>query len=103
MSDITACQYDGVEIGIEKVRPNGAESIGQWLDEYDLEMYCTMSEWIETEDAVERMVDDMPMTAGIGAEFVGILLHSGAVTTPRLSRTGCPGSAKRPSPLAFAR
>lgn len=73
MSDITACQYDGVEIGIEKVRPNGAESIGQWLDEYDLEMYCTMSEWIETEDAVERMVDDMPMAAGIGAEFVGIL------------------------------
>ena len=73
LGDIAACRYDGVEIGIEKIRANESRNVERWLDEYDLDFYLAMGEWIETEAAVERMVDDMPMVAELGAEFVGIL------------------------------
>ncbi|PCR88835.1 sugar phosphate isomerase/epimerase family protein [Natrinema ejinorense] len=71
--DIAACQYDGVELKIDKIRANGAETVGQWLEEYDLELYLAMSEWIESEEAVQRTVDNIPMVADLGAEFVGLL------------------------------
>lgn len=71
--DIAACRYDGVEVGVEKIRAAGPENVDRWLDEYDLDLYLAMSEWLETEAAVERMVDDMPMLADLGAEFAGIL------------------------------
>lgn len=73
LGDIAACRYDGVEINLEKIRANGPETIGRWLETYDLECYLAMSEWIETEDAVQRVIEDMPAVADLGAEFVGIL------------------------------
>ncbi len=91
LGDIAACRYDGAEIGLEKIRANGAETVDRWLDEYDLELYLAMSEWIETEDAVRRMVEDMPTVADLGAEFVGILppqrsRHDNATVEEWLSR-----------------
>ncbi|AHG01850.1 xylose isomerase (plasmid) [Halostagnicola larsenii XH-48] len=71
--DIAACRYDGIEIGLEKIRANGPEKVGRWLDEYNLDLYLAMSEWIESEDAVQRVLDDIPTVADLGAEFVGIL------------------------------
>lgn len=73
ISEIAACQYDGVEIGLEKVRHVGAETLSSWLDEYDIDLYCVMSEWLETEEAVERVADDAEMVADLGAEFLGLL------------------------------
>jgi len=71
--DIAACQYDGVEIGIEKIRANDPDQVGDWISEYELELYCVMSEWLETEAAVERMIDDMSAIAKLDADFVGLL------------------------------
>jgi inosose dehydratase len=71
--DVAACRYDGVEVGVGKIRAVGPEAVGEWLDGYDLELYLAMSEWMETEEAVERMVDDMSMLSELDAEFVGLL------------------------------
>lgn len=73
LGDIGACRYDGTEIGIEKLRANDPETVSGWLDDYDLDIYAVMSEWIESEEAVQRMVNDMPMIDDLGAEFVAIL------------------------------
>ncbi len=73
LGDIAACRYDGVEIGIEKIQAAGSGNVDRWIDDYGLELYLAMGEWIETEAAVQRMVDVMPMVADLGAEFVGIL------------------------------
>jgi inosose dehydratase len=71
-SDVAACRYDGIEMGLGKLRAN-RQGVGDWLDRYDLEMYCVMSEWLESESAVERVVEDMPLVAETGAEFFGVL------------------------------
>lgn len=71
-SDVAACRYDGIEMGLEKLRANSG-CVGDWLDTHDLEMYCVMSEWLESEAAVERVVEDMDLVAETGAEFFGIL------------------------------
>ncbi len=73
LSDVAACQYDGVEVGVEKIRANGAGAVGEWLAEYDLRLYCGISEWVESEGAVQRTVDDVAMLADLGAEFLGVL------------------------------
>jgi inosose dehydratase len=73
LSEIAACRYDGVEIGVEKIRANGFDRVGEWLDEYGLDLYCVMSEWTESDEAVQRMVDDMPMIADLGADHLAIL------------------------------
>lgn len=73
LGDIAACQYDGAEIGIEKVRANGPDAVEAWLKDYSLELYTVMGEWTESNEAVQRMVDDMPMADDLGAEFAAIL------------------------------
>ncbi|WP_101295857.1 sugar phosphate isomerase/epimerase family protein [Halegenticoccus soli] len=93
LGDIAACRYDGAEISVEKIRAAGPENVGRWLDDYDLEFYLAMGEWIETEVAVQRMVDAMPMVSDLGAEFVGLLppqrgRHDEATVEDWLSRIG---------------
>ncbi|WP_435349150.1 TIM barrel protein [Haloarchaeobius sp. HRN-SO-5] len=73
LGDISACRYDGVEIGIEKIRSAGPDNVKAWTEEYEIEIYNVMAEWTEEEEAVDRMVDDMSMIADLGAEFVGLL------------------------------
>ncbi|RLM90027.1 sugar phosphate isomerase/epimerase [Haloarcula sp. Atlit-7R] len=73
LRDIAACRYDGAEIGLEKVRTAGPDTVDRLLAEYDLDLYCVMSEWLEDEAAVGRVADDLPMLADLGAEFVGFL------------------------------
>ncbi|MFC7318256.1 sugar phosphate isomerase/epimerase family protein [Halomarina halobia] len=73
MNDVAACRYGGIEIGLEKVRANGATSIRNWLDEYGLDLYLVMSEWVTDEAAVDRITSDIEMAAETGAEGFGIL------------------------------
>jgi inosose dehydratase len=37
-SEVSACRYDGIEIGLEKVEAAGPENVADWLDEYDLDL-----------------------------------------------------------------
>lgn len=71
--DIGACRYGGVEVGVEKVRAVGPDAVAAWMEEHDLDLYAVMSEWIEDEAAVDRMIDDMPMLAELGAKYVPFL------------------------------
>ena len=73
LADISACRYQGVEIGLEKIRARGADTVGGLLDQYGLDLYLAMSEWLETDDAVKRTVDDLSTVSDLGAEFVGLL------------------------------
>ncbi|PSP86399.1 xylose isomerase [Halobacteriales archaeon QS_1_68_17] len=73
IADVGACRYDGVEIGLEKVRAVGPDRLADRLDEHDLDLYCVMSEWLTDADAVDRIVEAAPTVADLGAEFYGIL------------------------------
>lgn len=73
LSDIEACRYDGVEIGLEKIETVGPDVVAGWLDEYALDLYCVMSHWIESGAAAEHVADQTEMIAGLGAEYLGIL------------------------------
>lgn len=73
LGDIAACRYDGVELGLGKVRANGADQIDSWLDEYDLDLYLVMGEWIEDEAAVDRVAAAASTVAELDGEFLGIL------------------------------
>ncbi|GAB7021393.1 sugar phosphate isomerase/epimerase family protein [Halostagnicola bangensis] len=73
LSDISACQYDGVEIGLEKVRHAGATALEEWLEEYELELYCVMAEWPVDEAAVERICDGAQLVSDLDVPFYGFL------------------------------
>lgn len=73
ITDIGACRYDGVEIGLPKLRDAGPDHVRGWLDGYDLKLYCVMSEWLESADAVDRVERDVELVADMGAEFLGLL------------------------------
>jgi inosose dehydratase len=73
IGDINACRYDGVEIGLGKIRDNRKNPLEEWLSSAGMELYCVMSEWIESDEAVQRIVDDIPVIADLGAEFLGLL------------------------------
>ncbi|MFB6081680.1 MAG: sugar phosphate isomerase/epimerase family protein [Halanaeroarchaeum sp.] len=73
LQEISACRYDGVEIGLEKVRYNGADTVAAWTDEYDLDLYCVMCDWVETEDAFEDVLDGVEEVAGLDVPYMGIL------------------------------
>ena len=73
LSDIGACRYDGVEIGLEKLLDAGVGNVEEWLATYDLELYCVMSPWLESETAVESVVENADRIADLGAEYLGLL------------------------------
>ncbi|MBX0296178.1 sugar phosphate isomerase/epimerase family protein [Haloarcula nitratireducens] len=73
IGDVAACQYDGVEIGLEKVREAGPDRVDALVEEYDLDLYCVMSEWLETEAAVDRVAADLDMLSDLGVNHIGLL------------------------------
>jgi inosose dehydratase len=73
IGDIAACRYDGVEIGLPKVNAIGTETLAGLLEEYDLECYCVMAGWLNTESDVEEAVEGVSTAAELGANFLGIL------------------------------
>ena len=72
-SDVSACRYDGIEIGLEKVEVAGPENVSDWLEEYNLELYCVMSHWIESESAANHTANQAEMVADLDADFLGLL------------------------------
>lgn len=73
IGDIEACRYDGVEIGLGKLRDNRENPVEEWLSNAGVALYCVMSEWIESDEAVQRIIDDISAIADLGAEFLGLL------------------------------
>jgi inosose dehydratase len=73
LGDIAACRYDGVEIGLPKVNHIGPDRLEGLLEEYDLEIYCVMAGWLNTEEDVREAIDGTETAAALGAEFLGIL------------------------------
>jgi inosose dehydratase len=73
IGDFAACRYDGIEIGLGKVNAIGREQLAELLDEYDLDLYCIMAGWLNTEDDLQAAVDAAPLAADLGANFLGIL------------------------------
>ncbi|NHN47858.1 sugar phosphate isomerase/epimerase [Halostella sp. JP-L12] len=73
VSDVGACRYDGIEIGLEKVRHAGVENVREWVDEYGLDCYLVMGEWMTDDAAVDRIADGAEVAADLGADFLGLL------------------------------
>lgn len=73
LGDIAACRYDGVEIGLGKLLEAGPETVDAWLADFDLDLYCVMSPWLEDETAVEEVVANVDSLAELGAEHLGLL------------------------------
>ncbi|MBX0325098.1 sugar phosphate isomerase/epimerase [Halomicroarcula sp. F13] len=73
ISDFAACRYDGVEIGLEKVEALGADTLGSLLDEYDIDLFCVMAGWLNTEEDRQRAVDGAALAGDLGSTFLGIL------------------------------
>lgn len=71
--DVAACRYDGIEVGFGKVQAVGPETVGDWIDHYQLELYCVMSPWIESEDDARAVADTAGTVADLGAEVLGVL------------------------------
>ena len=73
IGDVAACRYDGIELGLGKLQAAGPETVTEWLDEYDLELYCVMSHWLESDESVGEVADAAETVAALGAEFLGLL------------------------------
>lgn len=73
LSDIGACRYDGVEMGLEKLRYAGSDTVREWLEAYNLEIYCVMAEWPVDEAAVGRICEGAELVGEVGATYYGLL------------------------------
>jgi inosose dehydratase len=73
ISDIAACQYDGVEMGLGTVEAVGVDSLQKQLDAAGLDLYCVMGEWLESQETADRIAESAASVAELGAPFLGIL------------------------------
>jgi len=73
IGDVAACRYDGIEIGLEKIRAVGPGRVEEWLATHDLDLYCVMSSWLESRDVIEEVADATETVADLGATYLGLL------------------------------
>ena len=73
IGDVAACRYDGIELGLGKLQAAGPGTVTEWLDEYDLELYCVMSHWLESDESVREVAEAAETVATLGGEFLGLL------------------------------
>jgi inosose dehydratase len=73
VSDVAACRYDGIEIGLGKLRTVGPGTVADWLDTYGLELYCVMGDWLEDETTVREVAAAAATVADLGASCLGLL------------------------------
>lgn len=73
VSDIAACRYEGIEIGLPKVQHMGPDRFRASVNEYGLDTYCVMAGWLISEEEVAEAVEGASIAADLGAEFLGIL------------------------------
>jgi inosose dehydratase len=72
-ASVSACRYDGIEVGLGKIETVGPDAVADWLDKYDLDLYCVMGHWIESEAAAESLADSAELVSDLGAEFLAVL------------------------------
>lgn len=73
ISEIAACRYDGVEMGLGEVNAYGPEVVREQLDEYDLDLYMLMGGWLESEAEADTIAEGAYTAAELGAGFIGML------------------------------
>lgn len=73
IADIGACQYDGVELALSKVRAISPERVERLADQYDLEVFCVMGGWLESDEQVADIVDGATVAGELDATFLGLL------------------------------
>ncbi|MGB9955149.1 sugar phosphate isomerase/epimerase family protein (plasmid) [Haloferax prahovense] len=87
LSEFEACRYDGVETSLGEIDAVGQDQFSEKLEEYDLDLYCAMGEWLESEAAANRIAAGAETVAELGAPYVGILPpHRGTTTDDELQR-----------------
>lgn len=87
VAEIAACGYDGVETSLGEIAAVGADRFRQQLNEYDLDLYCTMSEWLESDAAAQRIAEGAETAADLEAPYLGILPpHRGTTDEADLER-----------------
>lgn len=73
ISEIAACQYDGVEMSLGEVNAYGPETVRDQLTEYDLDLYMLMGGWLESEAEADAIAEGASTAADLGADFIGML------------------------------
>lgn len=73
IADIGACQYDGVELALSKVRAATPERVAALTAEYGLDVFCVMGGWLESDEQVGAIVDGATVAADLDATFLGLL------------------------------
>jgi len=87
VTDVGACQYDGIEVSLGDVQEVGVDSLSRAIDSADLDLYCVMGEWLESDEAVGAVREAVPTAASLGAEFFALLPpRRGLVDDETLSR-----------------
>lgn len=71
--DVAACRYDGIEFAMSKLRYVGSDAVEEWLEAYDLDLVSIMGDWLESEEAVDDLVEGTHIAADLGADFVSVL------------------------------
>jgi inosose dehydratase len=73
VADVGACRYDGIEIGLGKLRAAGPDAVAGWLETHGLELFCVMGSWLESDEEARAVADAAGTVAGLGASFLGLL------------------------------
>lgn len=73
IADIGACQYDGVELALSKVRAITPQKVSTLTERYDLDVYCVMGGWLESDEQVSDIVGGAKVASDLDATFLGLL------------------------------
>lgn len=73
VADLAACGYDGVEVGLPKVRDIGRNRLGAVIEESGIDLYCVMAGWLNERNDVDAAIEGVEVATDLGADFLGIL------------------------------
>ena len=73
ISDIAACGYDGVEIGLPKVQAIGLDRLAGTVAAFDLDIYGVIAGWLNERSDVDAAINGIDVAEDLGAKFLGIL------------------------------
>jgi inosose dehydratase len=73
IDELSACGYDGVEIGLPKIQAVGRDRVAGALDEYGMDLYCVMAGWLNERSDVDAAIEGVDVAADLGADSLGIL------------------------------
>lgn len=71
--EIAACRYDGIELNLGELRANGPKAVAREVESSDLDVYCVIGEWLESDEQVGRVAEGAELAADLEASFLGLL------------------------------